>query len=170
MIRHSSVCPICSSWLLQHKSLWNYLKCNSCGFSQNIIKSIGCDMITLEELNQNSYPTTKEIDDNLAILLERLNKIRTIWGNPMIVTSGLRSQILQDQLIAQGKSNAPHSKHLLGQAVDISDPKGALKFWIMNNVKSLEQIGLWMEDFKSTPSWVHFQCVPPQSGKRFFIP
>ncbi len=127
-------------------------------------------MISLKELNKNGYPTTPEIDTNLAILLERLNKIRKMWGKPMNVSSGLRSQAKQDELIAQGKSNASKSKHLLGQAADISDPKGELKTWVLNNIGCLEQVGLWMEDFKYTSSWIHFQCVPPKSGKRFFIP
>lgn len=127
-------------------------------------------MISLKELNKNGYPTTPEIDANLAILLERLNKIRKMWGKPMNVSSGLRSQAKQDELIASGKSNAPKSKHLTGQAADISDPKGELQAWILNNIKHLEQIGLWLEDFKATPTWVHFQCVPPKSGKRIFLP
>src|ERR1700687_539465 len=111
-------------------------------------------MISPNELNKNNYPTTPEIDANLAILLERLNKVREIWGKPMIVNSGLRNQAQQDALIVAGKSNAPKSKHLTGQAADISDPKGELKAWIMNNQSSMEQIGFWFEDFKSTPTWV----------------
>ncbi len=127
-------------------------------------------MISLKELNPKSYPTTEEIDGNLAILLERLNKIRTAWAKPMTVTSGLRSQAQQDGLISSGKSNAPKSKHLMGQAADIYDPKGELKAYILANTSLIEEIGLWCEAFDSTPTWIHFQIVPPKSGNRFFIP
>lgn len=127
-------------------------------------------MIELKELNAHSYPTTPEIDANLADLLVKLNKIRTAWAKPMIVTSGLRSQAQQDGLIADGKSNAPHSKHLTGQAADIYDPNGDLKSWIMANISLIEEIGFWFEAFDSTPTWVHFQVLPPASGNRFFIP
>lgn len=127
-------------------------------------------MISLSELNEHNYPTTPQIDANLAILLEKLNKVRAIWGHPMVVTSGLRSIEQQQTLILDGKSNAPKSKHLMGQAADIYDPKGELKVWIMNNMSSMEQIGFWFEDFKSTPTWVHMQICPPASGKRIFIP
>lgn len=113
---------------------------------------------------------TPEIDSNLQVLLERLNVIRLAYGKPMTITSGLRSQAQQDALIKAGKSNAPKSKHLFGQAADIFDPRGELKIWLMQNIKLLEDVGIWLEDFGSTPTWVHMQCVPPNSGKRIFIP
>lgn len=126
--------------------------------------------IKLEELNKHNYPTTPEIDANLQILLERINAVRDAYGKPMVVTSGLRSQDQQQELIAQGKSNAPKSKHLTGQACDILDSDGALREWVLNNMSSMETTGFWFEDFGSTPNWVHFQIVPPASGKRIFIP
>lgn len=127
-------------------------------------------MISLEELNKHNYPTTPEIDANLAILLDKINQVRTAWAKPMTVTSGLRSQAQQDGLIAAGKSTASKSKHLTGQAVDIYDPDNSLKEWVQDNMDMMETIGFWFEDFGSTPNWVHFQIVPPASGKRVFIP
>lgn len=38
--KQSSICPICTSWLLNHPSLHGYLKCNSCGYTVKIIKTI----------------------------------------------------------------------------------------------------------------------------------
>lgn len=127
-------------------------------------------MIFLKELNPHDYPTSPIIDKNLSILLERMNEIRAAYGKPMIVTSGLRSDEQQAGLIAQGKTNAKHSKHLSGMACDIKDCDGELKKWVNENVKVLERIGLWCEDFSYTPTWVHFQCTPPASLKRLFIP
>jgi len=127
-------------------------------------------MISPEELNSHKYPTTPEIDSNLAILLERINKVRMIWGKPMIVTSGLRSEVQQQGLIAQGKSKATKSNHLIGAAVDIQDLDGSLAKWTHDNQSLMEQIGLWMEDTNSTHGWVHYQIYPPKSGNRFFIP
>jgi len=127
-------------------------------------------MIALKELNPRDYPTNPEIDANLLILLEKLNKIRVVWGKPMTITSGLRNQAQQDALISIGKSTASKSKHLYGQAADISDPNGDLKAFIMANISLIEEIGLWCEDFDHTPTWIHFQIVSPKSSKRFFIP
>lgn len=127
-------------------------------------------VISLQELNKHNYPTTAEIDANLAILLDKINQVRTAWATPMIVDSGLRDQSQQAALIAAGKSTASKSKHLTGQAVDIGDPDGSLKQWVQDNMDLMETIGFWFEDFDHTPNWVHFQIVPPASGKRVFIP
>lgn len=122
--------------------------------------------ISLLELNVHGYPTTPEIDANLLILLERINKVRDAYGVPMIVTSALRSLELQMKV----NPSAPKSHHLMGEAVDILDQSGKLKAWVKANLSLIEEIGLWMEDFGHTPTWVHFQIVPPRSGNRFFIP
>lgn len=127
-------------------------------------------MIKLEELNKKKLATTDIIDSNLRTLCARLNIIRKAWGKPMIVTSGLRSEKQQQELIKAGKSTATKSKHLQGLAADIADEDGSLAKWILENVKLLERACLWCEDPKYTPGWLHFQCSPPNSGKRFFKP
>jgi uncharacterized protein YcbK (DUF882 family) len=125
-------------------------------------------MISLKELNPHNYPTTPEIDANLLVLLNKINQVRTAYGIPMIVTSGLRDQAQQQQLIAEGKSNAPRSHHLTGEAVDIYDPDGKLHEFTLNNQALMESIGLYMETRQG--SWQHYQIVAPASGKRWFNP
>jgi len=125
-------------------------------------------MITLKELNPRKYPLTPEIESNLKHLLECINVIRMAWNKPMIVTSALRSQEQQKALIECGKSNAPKSKHLLGQALDISDPNGMLYYWLKDHPEILEKAELWCEERMG--NWVHFQSVPPRSKKRWFLP
>lgn len=132
-------------------------------------------MLTLKELNPHSFPTDAEIDANLATLLERMNKVRTAYNKPMTVTSGLRSKADQIRIYNQKgitdlKKIPLASKHLIGAACDISDPKGVLAKWVQENMPLMEEIGLWFEDFKSTPTWVHFQIQPPKSGARIFKP
>jgi uncharacterized protein YcbK (DUF882 family) len=127
-------------------------------------------MIVLKELNPHNYPTTPVIDKNLGILLERMNELRAIWAKPMIVTSGLRSDAQQAELIAQGKSTARVSKHLSGSACDIGDKDGSLAKWCLENEAVLTRIGLWCEHPDYTKGWMHFQSVPPMSGKRFYMP
>lgn len=65
---------------------------------------------------------------------------------------------------------APHSNHKEGLAVDIFDPTGAIDEWCADNQLALEECGLWMERQDYTEGWAHFQCVPPRSGSRYFIP
>lgn len=162
-----NICKECFCYMWDHPTEPGLIKC-ACGYTKKHRKYI--NMISMQELNKNGYPVTPEIEANLKILFDRINKVRTAYGQPMIVTSGLRSQAKQDELIAQGKSNAPKSKHLTGQAVDISDPDNKLKDWVKENMKLMEEIGFWFEDFRHTPNWVHFQTVSPTSGNRVFIP
>lgn len=105
-----------------------------------------------------------ELCANLAVLHERINKIRSAYGKPMVVSSGYRSPAQN-----QAAGGAKKSNHMLCAAVDIKDD-GKLKDWILKNVKLLEIVELWMEDFSATPTWLHFQIFPPKSGKRFFLP
>ena len=62
------------------------------------------------------------------------------------------------------------SMHLFGAAVDLYDPRGDLDNWCFENVKVLEDIGIWLEHKVYTPNWTHVQIFPPASGNRFFIP
>lgn len=126
--------------------------------------------ISLQELNQHNYPTTPEIDANLNDLLVKINQVRQAYNTPMIVTSGLRSEAQQQQLIADEKSTATKSNHLLGQAVDIQDTDGTLRDWVKRNMDLMIEIGFWFEDFSHTIGWLHFQTIPPKSGNRIFIP
>ena len=129
-------------------------------------------MIELSELNKNNYPCDDKAKTNLVELCRRLNIIREVWGKPMIVTSGLRSDEAQEALIREGKTNATRSKHLTGEAADILDSDGSLKLWLQteNGNQLLIDAGLWCESAHSTPNWCHFQTAPPASGNRWFIP
>ena len=130
--------------------------------------------LVMKELNPKNFPVSEEQAKNLAILLERINKVRAAWGKPMTTTSGLRTledhlRIYKDMGITDQSKIPMSSKHLYGQAVDISDPDGKLFDWVKANEKLMEEIGLWMEE-KDSHKRVHFQTVPPKSGKRFFKP
>ena len=134
-------------------------------------------MLSLSELLKgkalNSLP--KEHQDNLAVLLEKINKIRIAYNKLMTVTSGYRS--LQEHLdiykrkgITDQNRIPMKSAHLVGLACDIADYDGSLKKWLSQNISILEENGLYCEDFSYTKLWVHIQYRKPISGKRFFIP
>lgn len=171
MNRLKWICSKCLGWMSAYELLKTHRKCGSCGYTEEI-------MITMKELLNNKYKfedQPKETQDNLMDLLEKINKIRTLYGQIMVVTSGLRTP--EDQVrIYEEKGITDHSKipmksrHITGQAVDISDPHQKLQQWCLANIKKLEEIGLWCESFDATPNWTHFQCSPPASGSRFFKP
>jgi uncharacterized protein YcbK (DUF882 family) len=131
-------------------------------------------MDNIKDLNPRGYPESDIITRNLQTLFTRLMELQDAFvdqgGKPFMITSGLRSEAQQADLIAQGKTKAVHSKHLAGWAADIYDPKRKLQAFIKKDPAILERIGLWCESFDHTATWVHVQATPPKSGKRFFIP
>lgn len=113
---------------------------------------------------------------NLPILLERLNKLRTAYGKPLSVSSGVRDmkdhlRIYAEKGITDQSKIPMKSKHLSAEAGDLvaKDIKH-FQQWIKDNEDLMEEIGLWFEDFSVTLTWVHAQIVPPRSNKRFFLP
>lgn len=134
-------------------------------------------MIKMSEILKGKDITDipEEHHENLFDLLLKLNKLRALYAKSMIVSSGYRFledhiRIYADKGIRDLSKIPMKSKHLCGQACDIADPDNKLKDFINNNLDEVIKIGLWFEDFKHTPGWVHIQIVPPASGKRFFIP
>ena len=134
-------------------------------------------MIKLQEILKTAKleELSGAIQQNLTVLVDRVNKVRVKWGKPMTVTSGLRTmedhlRIYKQKGITDPAKIPMKSRHLIGAAVDISDPKQELQKWCLENEKFLEEVQLWMEDFSATKNWVHFQIFPPQSGKRWFLP
>ena len=130
----------------------------------------------ISDFNPHNLRMTEDIESNLNTLMIRirllLGKIPTeiLHKNSFSVTSGLRSVEQQNKLVEQGKSRAKTSMHVIGAAADLYDPRSELDEWVSQNVKVIEDIGLWFEHKNYTPNWSHIQIYPPQSGKRFFIP
>lgn len=111
-----------------------------------------------------------EHHQNLTTLEYRMNAVRRAYDNPMSVTSGYRTmkdhlRIYRNKGITDESRIPMKSKHLFGNACDIYDPSGELKEWCNANQTFLRQIGIWLEDFKYTSTWVHFQIVPYGSYK-----
>jgi hypothetical protein len=62
------------------------------------------------------------------------------------------------------------SKHMICQAIDLSDADKQLGQWLTRFPEFLSKHDLYMEAKASTPTWCHLQLVPPKSKKRTFIP
>jgi hypothetical protein len=171
------LCQYCQSYLFYRED--KSRKCDTCGYTVNFNEEP--NVLTLKELLSGNDLKDQpiEIQDNLNILLDKMNKVRVAYDKAMIVTSGLRSldhhiQVYKDlakqRKVPFDQSKVPmKSNHLFGRAVDIQDSDGKLYQWCQDNVKLLEEIGLWMEVADDQPR-VHFQIVPPKSGNRFFNP
>lgn len=115
---------------------------------------------------QYPHDYTVEISENLDKLLVPMNAIRKAYGKSMLVSSGWRPPSVN----AATPGAAKKSKHMLGLACDITDSDGSLWKWVIENLALLQQLGIYLEDRRWTPNWVHFQLGPPGSGKRIFVP
>ncbi|MGL5936028.1 MAG: D-Ala-D-Ala carboxypeptidase family metallohydrolase [Cetobacterium sp.] len=110
------------------------------------------------------------VESDIAVaaqdLLNKVNAFLEHWDRDAHMTSGYRSPEYNKTI----KGAAPNSNHMAGKAIDISDSDKALAKFCVSHEQMLNQYGLWCEDPRTTPTWVHFQSVPPKSGKRFYIP
>ena len=128
-------------------------------------------MITKDEIlmgRDKQYPDeyTEEISNNIDSLLEIINQVRIAYNKPMIVASGWRPAEINEST----SNAAKNSNHIKGLAVDIKDTDGKLWKWVILNLDLMKRLGLYFEDKRWTPTWVHFQIIPPKSSKRIYIP
>jgi hypothetical protein len=110
-------------------------------------------------------PLTPEMKQNLDKLILAANKLRAMWGKPVVISSGYRPPA---QNAAAG--GAAKSNHMICAAIDIKDPNQELAKFLISRLDVLESCGLWMEDPSKTVGWVHVQIYPPKSGRRIFLP
>lgn len=108
---------------------------------------------------------TDEIRANAEVTISRANALLKRAGlTNRDATSGWRPAAVN----AATPGAAKKSNHLMGRAVDIADADKKLQQWCLANPQVLEELGLWMEHPKDTPTWTHVQTVPPGSGRRIF--
>lgn len=130
-------------------------------------------MISLETYlmgRDKQYPRdyTDEVKEKACITVEKANELLARAGRSDVheVSSGWRPRAVNDAT----RNAASRSRHITAEAVDLRDRDRSLATWCVDNLDVLAEIGLWMEDPRWTPTWVHLQIVPPKSGRRVFIP
>jgi len=114
--------------------------------------------IKLEDLPQDQRA-------DLARLLSAVNGLLIKFGQYRKVTSGYRTEVANTAAGGAKKSN-----HRICAACDLEDRDGKLDAFCLNNLKLLEELGLYLEDPKSTQGWCHLQIKAPASGNRVFKP
>lgn len=102
------------------------------------------------------YPLDEQQEKNLELLLIAVNKLRTLYGKPMMVTSGYRPGHYNTRA-GGGKKSA----HLTAEACDFADKDRSLTNFCTDEI--LEQCGLFMEDPTVATTWTHLQTRIPKS-------
>jgi hypothetical protein len=131
-------------------------------------------IITSEDYFGKQSRIVKPTDDVIAnadVLIARVNillvEVYEVNGiNPDGINSGWRSANYN----AMVPGAAVNSKHITGQAIDLSDPEGELDEFLYKNQGFLVENSLWLEHPAATKGWTHLQSIPPRSGNRVFFP
>jgi hypothetical protein len=135
-------------------------------------------MITLADFYMGRDVTyaselTDAIRVNAAVTVDKVNQLLADFyasqpsGSYRTVNSGWRPP----EVNASTSGAARSSRHMTGEACDLSDDDERLDSWLLGSGRpSLVRIGLWQESPQSTPRWCHVQIVAPASGNRVFIP
>ena len=113
-----------------------------------------------------SSELTKEVKDNAVMLLNRVNQLLKELGIDVAdVSSGFRPSSVNAKI----KGAAKKSLHMLGKAIDISDPKHELYKKVEANPKLLTKYGLWLEHKDDTPGWCHFDMSSLRTDREIRI-
>jgi uncharacterized protein YcbK (DUF882 family) len=121
--------------------------------------------LTMGRERQYANELTDEIQENLEELLLIMQLIEAGAGWEFEVASGWRPLSINANL-----HGAKKSLHQYGLACDIRDSDGRLVRWVIANLDLMQKLGVYMEDFRWTRNWVHFQIRPPRSRRRIFMP
>lgn len=101
---------------------------------------------------------------NLNDLIKRVNALG--YQPPMRCSSGYRDPKHNEKI-----GGAPRSAHVLGMAMDIADPTGGLKRYLMAHQELLEKNGLRMEHPLDTGGmtggWCHLDTRPVKNRRIF---
>lgn len=111
-------------------------------------------------------PLSDTLRQNADVTVSRVNRLLAAFGSKRDVSSGYRPKQINDKT----PNAAEHSKHEDCEACDLEDHDGKLWGWVLCNMALMKELGLWIEDPRWTPSWLHVQSVPPESGDRVFVP
>lgn len=125
----------------------------------------------------NHPAITNEIRISVGILLSKANDLCRIAAadgvelpiNP-VTGNGISGSGNGGWRPPESKVGAKSSTHKTGNGLDRFDPRRALARWCLQKPHVLRDIGLWMEDPRWTPTWLHLQDLPPKSGKLVYVP
>lgn len=131
-----------------------------------------------------------EIINNAEYTIKTINKLLlACFDDTGIMFDQCNSGWRPLEVNAMTANSGKASYHIKARAIDIADGDGTktleenpriLARWTMANERLLEKLGLWCEDPRWTARynevhkewfcWVHYQTLPPGSGKKFYIP
>jgi hypothetical protein len=110
-------------------------------------------------MNIDNYTNDAEILNNLTYTAETIQKVRLLLGQPINITSGYRSPLLNSVV-----GGSPRSQHMKGQAVDFVCPQFGTPEEIVRKIK---EEGIVVDQCLIEKSWVHLS-VKDDSNRNIF--
>ena len=124
-------------------------------------------MISTDAYFMGRVPPDIEVSRAAVITTEKANRLIAVYKQ---ATNDMTPRVVVCGWSPNKAVDVASLHHHYGRAIDISDPEGNLDDWCQDHLRTLEQIGLWMEHPATTRGHCHVQTVEPQSGRRIFNP
>lgn len=120
---------------------------------------------SLEEFTSSTVAANKGIDNapppnvlqNLRLMAQRLETVRSLLVQPIVITSGYRSQRLNAAV-----GGAPTSAHLTGWAADFVAPKFGSPY---RCATAIAKSGIKFDQLILEYGWVHISFDPRMRGQ-----
>lgn len=116
-----------------------------------------CASATAERYHIDNTPGLVEEENLRALVANVLDPLREMYGRPIYVSSGFRSQLLNMKI-----RGADNSQHLYGQAADIyckNSLDNARLFELIAKYLPFDQL-IWEKGNLAYPDWVHVSWKP----------
>lgn len=128
------------------------------------------DAFLMGRITWDKLPEAHKVNANEII--QRVNSLLVYYtySYPIFIT-----KLNDGYRLVPAKGGSKTSKHLTAQAIDMDDNEaGDFWNWLKDNLYLLKSIGLWIEHpcwtHNEGGTWIHFQSVPPKSGRRIYVP
>lgn len=119
-----------------------------------------------EQLGMENRPADFDILDNLLNTMRELERVRNIFGKPIVVTSGYRSPELNP--LVGGSEN---SQHMKGEAADISASRKADNKELLGIIRTFcnyDQLIDYTND-KGVIQWIHISFRRDGKGRHEWL-
>ncbi len=118
---------------------------------------------TLEELTATNtglpnVPDSQQTESLMKLVENVLQPLRSAYGQPIRITSGFRSQLVNKKV-----GGAANSQHTNGEAADLVCRDNAAIFRIIRDSLQFDQL-IWEKGDDMEPDWVHVSFR--ESGNR----